>query len=107
MLLLSLEGQNSLVLAQEASLQISDLVHGEIVESHESTVEVQLVEVVEAIEPKTGGLESQELVLGRQSAGSRLVAVKIVGEVVEPAQLRRLGIEIQRVTQALQVVYTL
>ena len=45
-------------------MQISDLVHREIVESHESTVDVQLVEIVEAVESEISGLESQELVLG-------------------------------------------
>lgn len=111
MLLLSLKGQNSLVLAQETGLQISDLVHGEIVESHESTVEVQLIEIIEAVQSEIRGLESQELVLGRHGTRSRnaLVAVQIVGEVVEPShsQLRRLGIQVQWIAQALQVVYTL
>ena len=92
-------------------MQISDLVHGEIVESHESTVEVQLIEIIEAVQSEIRGLESQQLVLGRHGTGSRnaLVAVQIVGEVVEPShsQLRRLGIQVQWIAQALQVVYTL
>lgn len=46
--------------------------------------------------------------MGRQSTGSRdLVAVEAIGEVVEPSELRRLSIEIERVAEALQVVYTL
>lgn len=50
LLLLILECQNGLVLAEKTSLQISDLVHGEVVESHKCTVQVQLVEIVEAIQ---------------------------------------------------------
>ena len=82
-----LKGQNCLVLSQKTSLQVGDLIHGEIVKSHQSTIKVQLVEIVEAVQSEIGGLESKELILGSQSTGSRdgLVAIQIVREVVEPS----------------------